>query len=276
MVRFETAVVSRVFLAGSALLILVGAASCGHARGKTGHGSLPAKKLGHAPRLALSRVATGNPPRYDIVTVAPSGKVHRVVTRSLGRDLRPVAFSQSTWSPDGQSIAFAAERGKNAAAASNPTDIYVTSADGSHPRRVTRTGRAFSPVWSPDGKTLAFSNRGPSSTEGVPPLSIWLVGADGTSPHPLIRAATRSTFQATGRCSPLPAQGFPISDRCRSSKGAPSTSSALTDQVFASSSTTQQTPLGRPARARSRSRATATTTASSVTATWRRTRVSCT
>jgi hypothetical protein len=58
------------------------------------------------------------------------------------------------WSPDGSRIAFASDR-------DGDWNIYVMNADGSAPKRVTRSpGVDRNPSWSPDGKRLAFeSNR---------------------------------------------------------------------------------------------------------------------
>lgn len=53
-------------------------------------------------------------------------------------------------SPDGSRIAFRSERG-------GTSDIYVMDRDGSDVRQVTRGMDAWSPDWSPDGRTLVFS-----------------------------------------------------------------------------------------------------------------------
>ena len=63
----------------------------------------------------------------------------------------PLATHQAYWSPDGKSLAFmGAEPGKS-------WQVYVVSADGGEPRRVTPQDRNHGdPSWSPDGNSLAF------------------------------------------------------------------------------------------------------------------------
>jgi Tol biopolymer transport system component len=54
------------------------------------------------------------------------------------------------FSPDGQSIAFAARPDYRV------DDLFIMARDGQHAVQITQTGAARSPVWSPDGTKLAF------------------------------------------------------------------------------------------------------------------------
>jgi eukaryotic-like serine/threonine-protein kinase len=58
------------------------------------------------------------------------------------------------WSPDGKQIAF------GAGVPSEPNGIYVVSADGGAPRRISGAERKdfWDPSWSPDGASVAFDN----------------------------------------------------------------------------------------------------------------------
>ncbi|HSG39623.1 MAG TPA: PDZ domain-containing protein [Thermoanaerobaculia bacterium] len=88
--------------------------------------------------------------RGDVFTVpAEKGEV-RNLTGSPG-----VREMSGTWSPDGRWVAYLSDR-------SGEYEIYVRPADGSgDERRVTTDGRIwrFPPVWSPDSKKLAFSDK---------------------------------------------------------------------------------------------------------------------
>jgi Tol biopolymer transport system component len=64
-----------------------------------------------------------------------------------------------------------------------PTDIYVTSVDGKE-RNVTRSGSAWNPAWSPDGRKIAFN-----STSGQLDSQIAVINADGTGRRRLTRSA---------------------------------------------------------------------------------------
>jgi hypothetical protein len=110
------------------------------------------------PRLeiAISRSVTGSPPRRDLVIVDADG-----------RDPHEVAPSASprgdglAWSPDSRRLAFAATTGKREDGINERSDIFVVDVDGGESRRLTSTGRAFAPVWSPDGQTIVFAELGP-------------------------------------------------------------------------------------------------------------------
>src|SRR5687768_11183722 len=61
----------------------------------------------------------------------------------------------AVWSPDGKSIAYLSDR-------NGEYEIYVRNADGTgDERQLTRDGKAwkFAPLWSPDSKMLAFSDK---------------------------------------------------------------------------------------------------------------------
>ena len=71
-------------------------------------------------------------------------------------------------------IAFSSARDGN-------LEIYVMDGDGSNQRRVTvNPARDESPVWSPDGKKIAFvSNRNNVNKDH---MQIWVIDADGKNP----------------------------------------------------------------------------------------------
>jgi dipeptidyl aminopeptidase/acylaminoacyl peptidase len=69
--------------------------------------------------------------------------------------------SEPSWSPDGKTIAFMSNRSKHPDRNYN-TDIWLVSADTTdkgqqHTRLTTHPGPDSSPVWSPDGKWIAYT-----------------------------------------------------------------------------------------------------------------------
>lgn len=80
----------------------------------------------------------------------------------------------AAWSPDGTRLAlsFGSERS---------SDIYVASLDGKHTRRLTDSSTInMRPVWSPDGKTLAYVAASVPGEE-TPGAGVWKIDVDGTN-----------------------------------------------------------------------------------------------
>jgi TolB protein len=89
------------------------------------------------------------------------------------------------WSPDGQTLAYCAERNGN-------FDIYTISVNGGEEKRLTATeGLDDGPDYSPDGKYIYFN----SYRSGH--MHIWRMGADGSNPEQL-------TFDSNSNWFPHP------------------------------------------------------------------------
>ena len=107
-----------------------------------------------------------------------------IVRGRVARNIVPLKGSLAqhpSWSPDGRRLAFSIARDPVVQARQK---ILLVDADGSHLRRLTRSGRGiheWTPAWSPDGRTIAFGrNRGNGAA------SIWLAAADGRGARRLV------------------------------------------------------------------------------------------
>jgi dipeptidyl aminopeptidase/acylaminoacyl peptidase len=103
------------------------------------------------------------------ISFADMISMHRVAEPEISRDGKWVAYTVTTPDMD-------ANRG-----ASN---IWVVATAGGAELQLTRSGHDSSPVWSPDGKTLAFlSSRSGDS-------QVYLLSMDGGEAHPLTKLST--------------------------------------------------------------------------------------
>ncbi len=158
-----------VLLVACALLALLAAAA---------HGEAPA-----GPRLAFLSAPDR---RSEVLSTDPSGEEPLKIAGG-GEAVRPLPlpFSSIAWSPDGGLLAFTGFSGSQ----KEPRfDLYLVGADGSDVRRIPGTRNALYPLFSPDGRGVAFTRIDRSSLFGPgkrgrprPRYSTWLAGlASGT------------------------------------------------------------------------------------------------
>jgi Tol biopolymer transport system component len=108
----------------------------------------------------------------EIHVMNADGSEQRMLTRIAQQLGDPVDLA---WSPRGNKIALSRRDGN--------LEIYVMNTDGSEQRRLTRnTVRDSNPVWSPDGRRIAFEHN----------WQVWVMNADGSGQRRLTRNGGRN------------------------------------------------------------------------------------
>jgi Tol biopolymer transport system component len=111
-----------------------------------------AAPLPYGPRLSFVVWETGEPMELKLETASADGR-SRTTLAGEGR-IWPLPFSGGSWSPDGSALVFAGgprnEEGAHG-------QIYLVPADGGGLAPVPGTREGYEPVFSPDGRMIAFS-----------------------------------------------------------------------------------------------------------------------
>ena len=108
------------------------------------------------------------------------------VMNADGSDLRPITPAKlhggnPDWSPNGKLIVFHSNN-----YGPSRSEIWVVKPNGKGLRRLRRlhSGRDYQPVWSPNGRQIAFGHDGPAVHMGVPVLQhLWTMRSDGSHAH---------------------------------------------------------------------------------------------
>jgi hypothetical protein len=147
------------------------------------------RRLTHEPSFFSDWSPDGRRIAYDFVD--PAGNEHVATIRPDGRGRRQISFGHGIqeiprWSSDGGSITFDA----SPVSPDNPafsTSIWIMHADGSHRRRVTRSGFDVEPVFSPDGGRIAFGQITSFNARGEQLSAIGLTGIHGRHVRRVVR-----------------------------------------------------------------------------------------
>jgi Tol biopolymer transport system component len=115
------------------------------------------QRLTHIPSFSSDWSPNGRRIAFDFVD---DTGVHIATMDPNGRHVRQLTFGpaiqeESAWSPDGRWIAFDASPTFPDAPGFH-TDLWIMRADGSHKRPLTSGAFDVEPVFSPDGRRIAF------------------------------------------------------------------------------------------------------------------------
>src|SRR6201991_546731 len=134
------------------------------------------------PQLAVIRLSV-KPTRAELSLVNPDGG-GAVRLAGGGRGSRPLlsALSPASWSPDGERVAFSgAVRTKKGDDREAIRRLFTVRADGTELRPIRGTDGAAAPVFSPDGRTLAFTRAVERDTPTTVGGKRWKDGFEGAS-----------------------------------------------------------------------------------------------
>lgn len=134
------------------------------------------------PRLAVVKL-TSKPPRFELLTVNRSGGQPSRLAGG-GRRSRPLLhfFSPVSWSPDGDRMAFSGIVGIRRGDDHEPLlRLFIVRADGRGLRLIRGTKGASGPVYSPDGRTIAFTRSVERETTTTVGGKLRRQGFDGAS-----------------------------------------------------------------------------------------------
>jgi Tol biopolymer transport system component len=137
------------------------------------------RRLTHVPSFFSDWSPDGRRIAFDfaddtgsqIATMEPNGRNMRQLTHGRGLHDSP------KWSPDGRWIIFNASTQLPGEPGFH-TDLWIMRADGSHKRQLTRGAFDVEPVFSPDGRRIAFGHI--THDDQIPDIAIDVVNTDGT------------------------------------------------------------------------------------------------
>src|SRR5260370_3585727 len=147
--------------------------------------------FGIASLLASAFLVSAQEGAKDAVAFEDMIKLHRIAERQVSRDGKWVAYTAAPPDMD---------------ANRNASNIWVLATAGGAALQLTQSGHDSSPVWSPDGKTLAFlSSRAGES-------QVYLLSMEGGEAHALTKLSTGADivkWSPDGKTIAFTSSGYP-------------------------------------------------------------------
>lgn len=146
----------------------------------SGNAALAAAPAG--ARLAVIKLS-GKPARLQLLNVNAAGGNALQIAGASSRSRRlPDYLSPLSWSADGETVAFSAIVGLRGGDDGDPiTKLFTVAAGGGKREPIDGTKGASTPVFSPDGRTLAFTR----AVQEISPITVggklWKHGFEGST-----------------------------------------------------------------------------------------------
>jgi Tol biopolymer transport system component len=143
-------------------------------------------------KIAFSSRRTGT---REIYVMAPNGSEVRRLTSNTVEDDFP------SWSPDGRRLVWSHDVWPHGGGSAPASDVWVMSANGARAKRLTRTSdEDWNPVWSPDGRSIAFERRTTDPLDnGYSYSHIFLMSTSGTKQRQLVQDGLAPSWQAIAK-----------------------------------------------------------------------------
>lgn len=141
----------------------------------------------------------------------------------------PYDSSEPAWAPSGDRIAFSSKREGDPDRHGN-SEIFVIDAEaGATPRQVTTwEGPDSNPVFSPDGRTIAYLRGGPAKYAGYDPQQVATVSVNGGEPTLINAQLDRDASSVRWSTNGKTLHFLVADDRVQSIVSAPSKGGAIT------------------------------------------------
>ena len=135
--------------------------------------------------LLYSRIGIADTESHQLVLAGPGGSQPRLLNPTI-RGMLPDGdlADRGVFSPDGRFVAYVRGSGKVTNDQLQHVDIWISDADGSHRRNLTK-GASYSAdrngvAWSPDGSRLVFSLLMSASGTPANGLALFVINVDGS------------------------------------------------------------------------------------------------